>query len=74
MNKDQHQKLLEVVKICLVVSHGQASVERGFSVNKEVENLKDQSVVAQRLICDYAKSVGGVLSVPINKEMLQSAT
>ena len=43
MNKDQHQKLLEVVKMCLVLSHGQATVERGFSVNKEVEveNLKD---------------------------------
>ena len=57
-----------------MLSHGQATVERGFSVNVEVENLKDQSVVVQRLICDYVKSVGGVLSVPINKEMLQSAT
>ena len=76
MCEDGYHKLLEVVKICLVLSHGQATVERGFSINKEVEteNLKEQSITAQRLICDYVKSVGGVLKVKITKELLQSAS
>ena len=76
MCEDGYHKLLEVVKICLVLSHGQATVEHGFSINKEVEteNLKEQSITAQRLICDYVKSVGGVLKVKITKELLQSAS
>lgn len=46
-----------------MLSHGQASVERGFSVNKEieVENLPEHSLVAQRTICDYVEVVSGVL-------------
>ncbi|GBM74427.1 Beta-mannosidase [Araneus ventricosus] len=42
----------------LLLSHGQATVEKGFSVNKkvEVENMKELSDVSQRLICDYINS------------------
>ena len=38
--------------------HGQASVERGFSVNENlmVENLKESSLIAQRVIYDHMKS------------------
>ncbi|KAK0143227.1 hypothetical protein N1851_018653 [Merluccius polli] len=41
-------RLWDVVKVVLVLSHGQASVERGFSINKEliVENQKELSLVA----------------------------
>lgn len=64
-----------VMKLVLVLSHGQASVERGFSINKEVivENQKELSVVAQRLIVDHVQSVRGVTKVKITKELLQSA-
>ena len=60
----------------LVLSHGQASVERRFSVNKEVEveHLKAESLVAQRLICDHIGAVGGVLNVPVSKKLLVSAS
>ena len=59
---EAYTKLVGVVKLLLVLSHGQASVERGFSVNKEIEieNLKEQSLVAQRLICDHVKAVDGL--------------
>ena len=42
----------------LTLSHGQASVERGFSVNENlvVENLKESSPIAQRIIYDNMKS------------------
>ena len=67
MNADPYQKLFKVLQLLLVLSHGEASVERGFSVNKEleVENLETQSLVAQRLVCDHINAVGGILNVPI---------
>ena len=44
----------KVLKL-LLLSHGQATVERGFSVNKEmiVENQQEQSLVARRVIKDH---------------------
>ena len=37
------KKLVDIVKFLLVLSHGQSSVERGFSVNKNllVENVQE---------------------------------
>ncbi|KAK0144411.1 hypothetical protein N1851_017231 [Merluccius polli] len=57
--------LLQFCKSLLLLSHGQATVERGFSVNKEVEtcNLHDRSL-----------NCGGVLKVPLTKELLASAS
>lgn len=71
----EFRNLWEVVKVLLVMFHGQASVERGFSVNKEVEveNLKERSLVAQRHIIDHIRAVGGVCKVQITKELLISA-
>ena len=54
-------------------SHGQASVERGFSVNKEImlENcMLEHTLKAQRTISDHIKSVGGALNVKITKEFV----
>lgn len=61
-----------VVKLCLIISHGNASVERGFSVNKTilVENLKEQSLVNQRIVYDGIKSLGGVENIQIDKRMM----
>ncbi|KAK5876302.1 hypothetical protein CesoFtcFv8_025669 [Champsocephalus esox] len=71
-NKAECRHLWEVVKLVLVLSHGQASVERGFSVNKEVmvENLKEHLLIAQRVIKDHVHSVGGLLNVAYTKELL----
>lgn len=43
--------LWKVFKILLLLSHGQASVERGFSINKNlsVYNLQQESLVSLRL-------------------------
>ena len=53
----------------LHLSHGQVTVERGFSVNCEVEtvNKHEDTTVAQRLICDHIYTVGGVLNVALSK-------
>lgn len=70
-----HPDLLKFCQSALLLSHGQATVERGFSVNKEVEtcNLRDESLEALRLICDKVVICGGVLKVPLTKELLASA-
>jgi hypothetical protein len=58
-------KLGKVVKMLLVLSHGQATVECGFSINKPVEtdHLYEESVVANRTICDYVSYIGGINNV-----------
>ena len=51
------RNLAVVLKIILTLSHGQASVERGFSVSKSllVKNLATKSLTAQRIVYDYMK-------------------
>ena len=48
-----------VFKLLLCLSHGQASVERGFSVNSNllVENMHEDSLIAQRIVHDHMKSL-----------------
>ena len=48
------KELWALMQLLLTVCHGQASVERGFSINSKilVPNLKTQSLVAQRGIYD----------------------
>ena len=77
MNKNkEYDKLWMVVSMLLLLSHGNASVERGFSVNRniEIENLGEKSYVAQRLICDHLKAVGGIDNVVITNSLLTSAS
>lgn len=70
-----YRDLLRFCQSLLLLPHGQAIVERGFSVNKDVEmcNLLDKSLEVLRLICDKISGCGGVLKVPLTKELLTSA-
>ena len=77
MNSNQKfDRLWNVVQMLLLLSHGQASVERGFSVNRELEvvNLQKGTYVAQRIICDHIRSVGGLMNVVISKALLAAAS
>ncbi|KAH8020386.1 hypothetical protein HPB51_001019 [Rhipicephalus microplus] len=67
-----HEELLLFVKIVLCLSHGNSSVERGFSVSKEclVENMKEESLVAQRLVYDEVSAAGGVAKVDVTDKMI----
>lgn len=51
--------LIEFMKMIFILFHGQAPVERSFSVNKEclVTNLEEDSLVAQRLVFDHVKTI-----------------
>lgn len=70
-----NENLRSFVRKILVLSHGNATLERGFSINDEclVENLHEQSLVAQRIVYDAISAVGGVAEIEITSSMLQYA-
>ncbi|KAL7393201.1 hypothetical protein ABVT39_007828 [Epinephelus coioides] len=72
--REPYPELWAFCKKLLILSHGQATVERGFSINKEVEfdNIQEDTVVTRRLVCDYIMQHGGVTQVPLTKELLAS--
>ena len=51
-NKEEYEQLWTTIKMLLTLSNGQAAVERGFSVSKEIlnPNLQEMSLRAIRLI------------------------
>ena len=55
----RYNKFAEIMKIVLTLSHGQASVEREFSVSKKllVENLQESSLIAQRRLATWMPTV-----------------
>ena len=59
--KESLSAILEVTKKIVVLSHGNAVVERGFSVNKAIlqPNLLADSVVASHHAYDGIKQAGG---------------
>ncbi|GFR96068.1 peptidase M20 domain-containing protein 2 [Elysia marginata] len=68
--------LWPVVRMLLLLSHGQAQVERGFSQNKEVSsvNMKERTVIAKRAIIDHIGSVGGLANIAITPGMMFAAS
>ena len=68
-----HVELREVVKLVVILSHGNACVESGFSANEEmlVENMSESSFVAQRMVFRAVINEGGVSNVDVNRKMLK---
>ena len=53
-------ELREVVKIVLLLSHGNASVEAGVSINKDMsENTSEEALVAHQIVYDGVVNSGG---------------
>ena len=73
-SRSPHKHLLEFVKMILILSHGNAALERGFSINSEsiIENQNEKSLVALRVVYDAIKISGSITSVPITKGMMLS--
>jgi hypothetical protein len=67
------EELQRIVRLILMFSHGQASVESGFSVNKSllVENLSDRGLIAQRVVHEAIRKAGSVSAVEVTARMLQ---
>jgi hypothetical protein len=70
----KYPTLAAVVKMALSLSHGQADVERGFSINKHI--LNDRSLLSEKVLCATrtVKEVlvrhGSVTSVPITPALI----
>ena len=72
-NVKDFQDLWFVTKKVVILSHGNGRVESGFSINEDLlhENMKQESVVAQRLVYDGVVQEGGLLKVDICREMMK---
>ncbi len=63
-----------VTEIVLTMSHGNARVESGFSVNEALllPNMLQATIVNQRIVYDHIQNAGGVLAIKITDKMLSS--
>lgn len=68
------ENFMKIIKISLILSHGNANLERGFSVNSEClnPNLQEKSLVARRSIYDSVSSIGGIQKLDITKSLQNS--
>ena len=71
---EEYKKVWSVVRKLLLLSHGQASVERSFSINKKIttQNLSEDTLIAKRAIKDYILHIGGLKNLVITNEILNS--
>jgi len=74
MPEEHYSELWDVIKFCLILSHGQATVESGFSVNKQmlVENLSEDTLVAKRRVHEAVQAAGGLQQITITPSMMTS--
>ena len=68
------RELWHVSKMDFVLTYGQSFVERGFSVNKQLmdTNMKEKSLVSQRIFYDKITSGSSISSFVITPEMRKS--
>ena len=76
-DKHEYSDLWKKV-ICkvLLLSHGQAQVEMGFSVNKQALEVNQSagSLIARRLIKDHLRFIDGIDNFTITDELLKSCS
>ena len=62
----------------MLLSHDLASVERarGFSISRqiEIENMKNNTYIAKRVLYDHIQSVGGIANVVVDKPLIISVS
>ena len=71
----EYRQMWKPIQFILTLFHGQADVERGFNVNKEllVENMQEESLISQRRVHDHMKSNNiEPHTIKITKELLTS--
>ena len=58
----------------LILSHGQATVESGFSINKDVMDarMKEMTLIARRTTKDFIINAGGIENIEISDVLLKS--
>ena len=72
---DTYRNLAIVLQLIFVLSHGQASVERGFSLNKGVlnDNMTELSIISRRVVKDHLRILKvGASEVTITPNLIKS--
>ena len=72
---DTYRNLAIVLKLIFIPSHGQASVERGFSLNKSVlnDNMTELSIISRRVVKDHLRILkAGASEVTITPSLIKS--
>lgn len=74
LDNKKFENLQKVIQILLPLSHGNAMLERGFSINGDIiiENLKEESLIAQRMVFDSVSDCGGLKNLMVTKELIIS--
>ncbi|XP_051165127.1 uncharacterized protein LOC127283960 [Leptopilina boulardi] len=74
-NDREYHDFKIVLETTLILSHGNANIERGFSINAEsiFENMTQETLVANRIIYDAVNALGGINKVPITKSLIHAA-
>ena len=75
--KKKFPQLWTLVKCVMLVSHGNADPERGFSINKHMlqihgNSLGEETIVAIRLVKDHIVHCGGLSNVLLTDSLLDS--
>ena len=73
---DLHPELKKLIKLILTLSHGLASIERGFNVNKFIDhvNMEENPFISRRkLIIDHMKQKGLQTEIIIMKNGLSKS-
>ena len=68
-------ELKSILKLVLVLSHGQASIERGFNLNETIlkVNMNEKSVIAREIIIDHMQTNNlNPASITITKKLIIS--
>ena len=73
----EYPQLFSLGKCVLSNSHDNSLPETAFSINKHLLDIhgnstKDDAVIALRMVKDHMASVGGIMNVSINKQLLSS--
>lgn len=71
----EYTHLSDFLKMVFILSHGNATFERGFSVKSDcmIENQNQESIIALRIVYDAVKTAGGIQSITIDKKMNYAA-
>ena len=66
-------QLEKIVRMIVIISHGNARVEAGFSVNDDIliPNQAEKTIVGQRLVYEGVQKEGGPSKVEITGEMMK---
>jgi hypothetical protein len=73
---EEFKELWSICQLALLLCHGNASVESGYSVNSSilVENLQEESLIAHRRVYDSIIAKGGICNIDVSSKMIGYVT